>query len=455
MKVKFITLGCKTNQYESNAMGEKFISKGYEITDDVADIYVINTCAVTNVAERKSRQMIRRAKDNNPNAIVVACGCYVQVSKEEAENMPEVDLVLGVNEKQNIVELVEEFIKNKQEIVDVTDVMQGEYQEFGTTTYTELNRAVIKVQDGCDRYCTYCIIPFARGRVRSREPEKVVKEISDIAKTGIKEVVLTGIHIASYGKDFTRDEAVKYREQFGYDNNFNEYDDKEDLASGAFRLIELLEQINKIDGIERIRIGSIEPKIVTDDFINRMAKLDKICDHMHLSLQSGSNKTLQRMNRRYTAEEFKEATDKLRKIYPEIALTTDVIVGFPGETDEEFEETYEFLKDIKFYKLHVFKYSPRKGTAAIKFPNQVDGNIKEERSKRLIELSDKYETEYNESYIGKTVSVLFEEREGEYFKGHTTNYILVKVKTDKDLENQILDVKIGSIDNLEAIGELV
>ena len=342
--VAFCTLGCKVNQYETNAMIEQFMKKGYKIKefDEKADIYIINTCTVTNMADRKSRQMLRRVKELNKNALVVACGCYAQVAKDELEKIEEIDLIYGINEKNKIADYIEEFILGKGKGLDfqksrVTDVMyQKEFLDFGTTEYTEKTRAVIKVQDGCDRFCTYCIIPYARGHVRSRKPESVVEEVKKIAEEGIKEVVITGIHVASYGKDF--------KEKIG--------------------LIDLLEEINKIDGIERIRLGSLEPTLITKEFIVRLTKLNKICDHFHLSLQSGCDETLKRMNRRYTTEEFKKATELLKKAYPNVSLTTDIIVGFPGETDEEFETTYKFLKDINFYQMHIFKYSQRKGTKA-------------------------------------------------------------------------------------------
>lgn len=459
MKAKFITLGCKTNQYESNAMEQSFKKDGIEIlpidSDEAADICVVNTCSVTNVAERKSRQMLRREKQQNPDAIVVACGCYVQVAQKEVEAMPEVDIVIGINEKNHLLEIVKEYIANRNEKSRVSDVMHKQgFEDFGTTTYTELNRAVIKIQDGCDRFCTYCIIPYARGKVRSRNPHSILKEIEEIAKTGIKEVVLTGIHIASYGKDFSKEEGEQFRKDFEYSVDYSEFDPREDLTSGAFRLIDLVEQMNKIDSIERIRLGSIEPKWITEEVIDRLAKCEKVCDHFHLSLQSGCDETLERMKRRYTTEDFRNSVTLLRKAFPKVALTTDIIVGFPGETDEEFEKTYEFLSEIKFYKMHVFKYSPRRGTIAENLPNQVDGNIKEERSRRLIELSDNNENGYNQELIGKKVDVLFEERESKYFKGHTTNYVLVKVATQENLENQILPVEIIETKNLETIGKI-
>mgnify|MGYP000728946182 FL=1 len=411
--VAFCTLGCKVNQYETNAMMQKMIEAGYEVVDfeTKADIYIINTCTVTNMADKKSRQMLRRVKEINPEAILVAVGCYAQVAKEKLEQIPEIDLILGINEKNDIVKYVEQASKNTY----VSDVLhQTEFLDFGDVTYTEKTRAVIKVQDGCNQFCSYCIIPYARGRIRSRKPESVIKEITDVAKEGIKEVVITGIHIASYGKDFNTE----------------------------YRLIDLLEEIQKVDGVQRIRLGSLEPTLITEEFVTRLKKLSKICDHFHLSLQSGCDETLKRMNRKYTTNQFRHVVELLRNAYPEVHLTTDVIVGFPGETEEEFNKTYEFLKEIKFYKMHVFKYSPRSGTVAAKMPNQIDGNIKEERSNKLIELSDKNEKEYNQKYIGKEVEVLLEEREGEYLKGHTTNYMVVKMKTNENLENTIQKVVV-------------
>lgn len=430
--VSFYTLGCKVNQYETNAMEQQFIKNNYEIVENTqkADIYVINTCTVTNMAERKSRQMLRRVKEINPFAVLVVCGCYAQVAKNELEQIPEIDIILGINEKNEIVQIVENYMekmaeqdKRSQE-AEIDDVSkQKEFLDFGDVTYTEKNRAVVKVQDGCNMFCSYCIIPYARGRIRSRKIESVVSEIKKIAKEEIKEVVITGIHVASYGKDFDNENTSK-----------------------KIRLIDLLEAINKIDGIDRIRLSSLEPTIVDEEFATRLSKLDKICDHFHLSLQSGCDETLKRMNRKYTTQIYKDAVATLRKYYPEASFTTDVIVGFPGETDEEFAKTYEFLKEIDFYRLHVFKYSPRRGTVAEKMPNQIDGNKKEERSNKLIELSNSTENKHNQSYIGKTVKVLFEEFEDGFFKGHTTNYMMVKVAGEEEQSdkfvNKILDVKI-------------
>ena len=413
-------------------MLQKFKENGYEIVDindDISDVCVVNTCTVTNMSDRKSRHILRRVKVLNPNAIIVATGCYAQVYKKELEEMPEIDIVLGNEEKADIVHFVEQYQNEKKKIVQIQDINQEkEFEEMGEITYTEKTRAVIKVQDGCNQFCSYCIIPYARGRVRSRKIENVVKEIKKIAERGIKEVVITGIHLASYGKDF----------------------------NDGTSLIDLLEEINKIDGICRIRLGSLEPKIINEKFMDRLIKLEKICHHFHLSLQSGSNKTLKRMNRKYTTEEFKNIVEILRKYYDDVILTTDIIVGFPGENEEEFEETYNFLKEIKFYKMHVFPYSPRKGTVAEKMPEQVDGNIKEKRSKKLIEMSEQNQKGYNEKLIGKEVEVLFEEEEKKdneiFYKGHTSNYILVKYKTTENLENQIRKVKIkkADIENVEA-----
>ena len=457
--VAFITLGCKVNQYETNAMTQQFIEKGYEVVDHTqkADIYIVNTCTVTNMSDRKSRQMLRRVKELNKEAIVVACGCYAQVAKEELEKIEEINLVLGNNEKKDIVEYVETYIhhqtlsENKEDTLhiktqsnkieedvkasqnkeimanaeknkitknrveaQIKDVMnQKEFVEFGDITFTEKTRAVIKIQDGCDRFCSYCIIPYARGRVRSRKPEHILSEIQKIAKEGIKEVVITGIHIASYGKDFKQ----------------------------AYRLIDLLEEMNTIEGIERIRLGSIEPLLITEEFVSRLEKLSKICHQFHLSLQSGCDETLKRMNRRYTTEQFKEITKLLRNTFEDAILTTDIIVGFPGESEEEFEKTYEFLKEIKFYKMHVFKYSPRKGTKAAVMPNQIDGNKKEERSRRLIELSNQNEKAYNEQYVGNEVEVLFEEEKNGIWQGHTKNYILAHYKTEENMENKLIKLQ--------------
>lgn len=447
MKVGFHTLGCKVNSYETNAMEKQFIEKGYEIVpfDSLADIYVVNTCSVTNIAEKKSRQMIRKAKSQNNEAMIIVCGCYVQVGKDELEKLEEIDLILGTNEKNDIMKYVEEYLNEKEKyhnnvFSQCTDVMdQKEFIDVGSVDVTNKTRAVIKVQEGCNMFCSYCIIPYARGRIRSRKIQSVITEVESIAKKGIKEIIITGIHLASYGKDF--DEELK-----------------EDENNNKIRLIDLLEALNKVKGINRIRLSSIEPTIIDNEFMQRLVKLDKICDHFHLSLQSGCNETLKRMNRKYTIERFEESARLIRKHYPNAALTTDIIVGFPGETDEEFEMTYKFLEKIKFFMLHVFKYSPRKGTAASNMKNQIDGNIKEQRSHKLIELSDKVQLGYLNEYIGEKLEILFEEKDEKYMKGHTTNYIIVKVETkDNIYQGKIKNVKITKIDkeNMELIGELL
>lgn len=405
-KVAFFTLGCKVNQYETNGMAQKLMDK-YEVVEpeEKADIYIINTCSVTNMSDRKSRQMIRRAKEMNKDAFVIVVGCYAEVAKEEIEKIDEVDLVLGNHQKANIDKYIEAYFDGKN--IDDTAI-ENYFYDFGSITYTEKTRAVIKVQDGCNNFCTYCIIPYARGRICSRKPESVIDEITKIADEGIKEVVITGIQVSAYGKDFG-----------------NEY-----------RLIDLLEEINKIDGIERIRLGSIEPLMITDEFCNRARKIEKLCHHFHLSLQSGCDKTLKEMNRKYTTDQFRDVVRRLRNLYDDVILTTDIIVGFPNETDEDFEKTYEFLKEIKFYKMHVFKYSPRKGTVAAKMKNQIPAEIKDVRSKRLLQLSNENECDYLNEYIGKKVRVLMEEKDGDYIKGHTGNYIVVKTVGDEsDLEN--------------------
>lgn len=359
--------------------------------------------------------------------LLLLFGCYVQVAKSEVEQIKEIDLCLGTNEKKDIVEHLEKYLEDGQK-QEMDDVFQNkEYGDFGNVTYTDKIRAVIKVQDGCDRFCSYCLIPYARGRIRSREPQNVINEIKSIAKKGIKEVIITGIHVASYGKDL--------------ENNY--------------KLINLLEEINDIQGIERIRLGSIEPLLIDDEFLNRITKLNKICHHFHLSLQSGCNETLKRMNRRYSLQQFENIVKNLRKVYKDVILTTDIIVGFPGETENEFEETYNFLEKIKFYKMHVFKYSRRTGTKASVMENQIPNHIKEIRSKKIIELSNKNQSFYHSQYIGKTVNVLVEEKEKDYYKGHTSNYLLVKFKSNEDVINKMVRANIETYTDNELVSNSV
>ena len=377
------------------------------------------------MADKKSRQIIRQAKTHNENATIVATGCYAQISKAELEKMDELDIIVGNSEKNKIVDIVENYSnEKKQEVGKIEE--EKEFQDFGTVTYTEKTRAVIKVQDGCNNFCSYCIIPYAKGRVRSRKPESVINEIKNIVKKGTKEVVITGIHVASYGKDF----------------------------EDGTKLIDLLEQINKIDGLKRIRLGSLEPNLITEEFVERLGNVEKICDHFHLSLQSGCDETLKRMNRKYTIEEFEKGVKLLRNKFPNVALTTDIIVGFPGETEEEFEKTYKFLKNIKFSKMHIFKYSQRKGTIAAKMKEQISSTVKEQRSNKLIELSNKNEIEFLNKYIGKTLEVLFETKtQSGHIEGHTTNYITVKTKENNYLENTIKNILITKREDLALIGK--
>ena len=409
-------------------MKQKFIEENYEIVEfeDSADIYVVNTCTVTNMSDRKSRQIIRRVKEKNKKSILVVTGCYAQVAKEELEKIEEIDIIIGNQEKRNIISYLQKYQKQKEE--SISDILyEKEFAEFGTISYTDKTRAVIKIQDGCDRFCSYCIIPYARGRIRSRVPEEIVKEVKQIAKNGIKEVVITGIHLASYGKD----------------------------VKNEFSLLDVLKKINEIPEIKRIRLGSLEPTLMEKDFILELAKLEKVCNHFHLSLQSGCNATLERMNRRYLVEEFEKGIEIIRQNYKDVSLTTDIIVGFPGETEEEFQSTYNFLEKIAFYKMHVFKYSQRKGTKAAIMKEQVSSNIKEQRSKILIELSNKKQAEQNRTYIGKELEVLFEEQEGKYLRGHTSNYIMVYIETDDvSIENTIKKVVITDVKGDSLVGKI-
>ncbi|WP_427339532.1 tRNA (N(6)-L-threonylcarbamoyladenosine(37)-C(2))-methylthiotransferase MtaB [Caloranaerobacter sp. DY30410] len=430
--VAFYTLGCKVNQYETEAMAKLFKKNGYTVVnaEDKADVYVINTCTVTNLGDRKSRQFIRRAKRMNKESIVAVVGCYVQVSPDEVFEIEDVDLVIGTSDKNKIVKLCEEVKEKNKRIKIVEDIMKvREFEEMSIDEVNGKTRAFIKIQEGCNQYCSYCIIPYARGPVRSRNLQNIVKEVEKLGRRGFKEIVLTGIHVASYGKDL-----------------------------GDIRLIDVIEAIHDIDGIERIRLSSLEPTIVTEEFMSRLSKLPKVCDHFHLSLQSGSNTVLKRMNRKYTTEEYLSIVKLIRKYMPDVGLTTDIIVGFPGETDEEFEETYNFVKEVGFSRIHVFKYSPREGTPAAKFKNQVDGTVKTERSRKLIELGERLNKIFNERFIGKIMDVLFEEEvkgKSGLMEGYTTNYIRVMAKGDISIEGEILPVKMNKISGENLIGEIV
>lgn len=430
-RVAFHTLGCKVNQYDTQAMQEKFEQNGYEVTDfnDIADVYVINTCTVTSLGDRKSRQMIRRAYRRNPNAVIAVVGCYAQTAPEEILDIPGVDLVLGTRDRNRIVEYVEKVKDTGKPINVIQDIMETkEFEEMPISSYDEKTRAVLKIQEGCDRYCSYCIIPYARGPVRSRKPEDVIRQVHKLVESGFQEFVLTGIHVASYGKDL---------------NNVN--------------LLSLIEDISKIEGVERIRLGSLEPTLLTEDFVKAIKDMPKVCRHYHLSLQSGHDETLKRMNRKYNTKQYREIVDRLRKYIPDVAITTDIMVGFPGETQEEFEGTREFVKSIRFSRIHVFKYSPREGTPAARYKDQVPENIKEIRSRELIALGKEMEIEYLRGFVGKEELVLFEEESKDkkgWYEGYTDHYIRVAVQYNDSLIGNIVPVKLEKIEDGVMLGIL-
>lgn len=430
-KVAFHTLGCKVNTYETDAMEQMLLSHGYEIVsfENQADIYIINTCSVTNMADRKSRQMLHKAKKKNPNAVVVAAGCYVQAAPKEVLADAGVDLVIGNNRKQDLVQILEDYFKEHREEAVIDINKEQEYEGLELDFVSDHTRAYIKVQDGCNQFCSYCIIPYTRGRVRSRAKQDVISEIKRIAKNGTKEVVLTGIHLSSYGKDF----------KDGTD------------------LLDLIKAVHEVDGIQRIRLGSLEPRIITLEFAQELRKLNKFCPHFHLSLQSGCEATLKRMNRHYTPEEYYEKCELLREVFEHPAITTDVIVGFPGETEEEFEETYRFLEKVNFYEMHVFKYSKRKGTRAAEMENQVPEPIKTKRSNILLELTRECSKRYRSFWIGREVNVLLEEKivlDGEvYTVGHTKEYVKAAVKGEFS-SNTFITGKINGFLNEEIVNLL-
>lgn len=446
-KIATYTLGCKVNQYETNAVEEIFTQNGYELIDfeEKSDIYIINTCTVTSMSDKKSRQIIRRAKKNNEDAVVVVIGCYAQNDPDAVIKIEDVNLVMGTKDKNKIYEEVQK-ITNADKVVKVTNIMdEVEFENMSVTSYTKNTRAFVKIQDGCDRYCTYCIIPYTRGKVRSRKIEDVIKEVKSLAQNGFKEVVLTGIHVASYGKDFKKNNLKAI-----IGSTIEDFESIEDIS-----LIDVIEEIAKIDGLYRIRVGSVEPLIITDDFLNRLSKIEKFCPHFHLSLQSGCDDTLKRMNRRYTTAEYKDSVEKIRRYFDNPAITTDVITGFPDESEDEFAKTYEYLKEIHLYEMHIFPFSRRSGTKAYDMKNQVDNETKHKRSEILIEIAKKNKSAFEQNLIGKIYDVLFEQRDGEYFEGHTKNYVKVFVKTDKELSGKLIDVKINSVENGRVIGELI
>ena len=434
MKVAFSTLGCRVNQYESEAMAEKFIREGYEVVDfsEIADVYVINTCTVTNMGDKKSRQIISKARRLNNNAIIAVVGCYSQMAPKEVSEIEGVDVVLGTRNKGDVVYYVNKARDEEKVQVHVEGVLKNKkFEDLNIEEYQDKTRAFLKIQDGCNRFCTYCAIPYARGSVCSKEPRKVIDEVKKLASHGFKEVILSGIHTASYGLDL----------------------------DGNITLIDLIEDIEKIHGIERVRIGSIEPAFFTNEVIEKIKGFKKLCPHFHLSLQSGCNNVLKRMNRRYTAEEYEHIVNILRDNIKDVSISTDVIVGFPGETEEEFNETYEFLKRIKLTKTHIFKYSPRKGTRAAEMKGQLDGKIKEERSKALIALNDINEENFIKKYINKNVKVLLEQEvkgKENIFEGYTENYIKVQVEKPENIKSgDIIECKIEKAHKDFAEGKII
>lgn len=416
-KAASFALGCKVNQYESEAIAELFAEKGYEIVgiDEEADVYVINTCTVTNFGDKKSRQLIRKVKRQNENAIVAVVGCYAQTAPKELMEIAGVNLVIGTKDRAQIVEMVEQYDRANGVENHVSDIMKERvFEPLSIQKLANRTRAYLKIQDGCSQYCSYCIIPYARGPIRSREPQEVVAEVKRLAENGFKEVVLTGIHVASYGKD-RRDTS----------------------------LLDILKQVHEVEGIERIRFSSIEPNVVTEEFAQTMATLPKVCDHFHLSLQSGCDKTLKEMNRKYDTEKYRQAAAALRKYLPKVALTTDIIVGFPGETEEDFRESYAFAEEIGFAKIHVFPYSPKRGTPAAARKDQLLNAVKAERSHTLIQLSDKMAADFLADAVGTDAEVLYERAVGDgIYEGHTTNYMKVHGRSEVDLTNRICKTHI-------------
>lgn len=431
MKVAFQTLGCRVNVYDSEAMIEMFKKDGYELVDfsERADVYVINTCTVTSMGDKKSRQYITRAKRANKDAIVAVVGCYSQVSKESVMEIPGVDVVLGSRNKSDIVFHVNQSRAEKRQIVQVTDklILNSKFEDLGVTGYEGKTRAFLKIQDGCNRFCSYCIIPYARGGISSKDPSSILSEIRQLAEEGFTEVILSGIHIASYGQDFP---------------------EKHDL-------LDLLEEIEGIDGIRRVRIGSIEPMFFRGDRMERIARLKKLCPHFHLSLQSGSEETLKRMNRRYTPEEFRDVVQELRRRFEEVSITTDIIVGFPGETHKEFQETYDFLQEMRLSKVHTFKYSPRKGTPAYLMKDQVSGEEKDRRSKLIMTQSDRIESDFLKQYEGRVCEVLYEEGRAGVHTGYTGNYLKVRVDSPENIQGKYLKTRILSVKDQLLTGEVI
>jgi len=430
--VTICTLGCKVNAYESEAVLEQFVQKGYEITDFdcVSNVYIINTCTVTHLGDRKSRQMIRRTKQLNPDSVLVVMGCYAQTAPEEIAQIPEVDIILGTGDKGRTAEVVETFLLERKKMCLVSDIGEKqEFEELSVTSYEGKSRAFLKVQDGCNNFCSYCIIPYARGRIRSRSIENCVAEAKRLCENGFSEIVLVGIHLASYGKE-----------------------------RGGPYLIDLLSVLHEIEGIKRIRMGSLEPTLFDDAFTEKVAALPKICKHFHLSLQSGCDETLARMNRKYTIADYARAVNNIRALMPDAAITTDIMTGFPGETDEEFAKTQQFVESIHFADAHIFKYSVRKGTKAEKMGGQVSAEKKEIRSQSLIALTKASKQQFVTNHKGKTVQVLFEQQHKGatgIYEGKTDNYITVLVKSDTDICGTFCPVRIIGERDGYALGEMV
>lgn len=428
-KVSFLTLGCKVNQYETEAMTELFTNRGYEVVPhgEYSDIFIINTCTVTNQSDRKSRQAIGKVKKLNEDAIIAMVGCYVQIKPEEVSKIDGVDVVLGTNNKSQIVDACERAITEKR-VINVVDEIKNDkdFEELEIFNQSEMTRAYIKIQEGCNQYCSYCIIPYARGPVRSRNLNSIIKEAERLASRGYKEIILTGIHVASYGIDF-----------------------KEDIS-----LIDVIEDISKVEGIKRIRLSSVEPRLITEEFLSRAKETGKFCDHFHLSLQNGSDKILKLMNRKYTTEQYSEKVKLIRKFFPNAGITTDIIVGFPEETDEDFEMTCNFVRKIGFSKVHIFKYSPREDTKAAKMKNQIAGDVKKYRSTKLSKVCKEVSEEYLNSLIGKTFEVLFEAKSDfdGYISGYATNYTRVNILEDDEMINEILNIKYKNVQNGEVFG---
>ncbi|MCR5654872.1 MAG: MiaB/RimO family radical SAM methylthiotransferase [Lachnospiraceae bacterium] len=429
--VAFHNLGCKVNSYELDVVQQNFINKGYTVVpfDQFADIYVVNTCSVTNIADRKSRQMLHRAKERNPKAVVVALGCYVEASPAVDQTDDAVDLAIGNHEKRNTVELVEDFMKTGRRPAQIPALEAKEYEDMFLERAMEHTRAYIKIQDGCDQYCTYCIIPFTRGHVRSRSVPEICKEVRGLVAKGYKEIVLTGIHISSYGIDFEGSDPEK---------EMSLPKEKVRYGRGYSLFLSLIEQVHKIEGVERIRLGSLEPQIVTEEFAKTLASLPKVCPHFHLSLQSGCDATLKRMNRRYTTEDFLVGVDRLRKYYDAPAITTDVIVGFPGETEEEFSETKAFLRRIRFFEMHIFPFSLRKGTYAEKLDGHLNNAVKKARSAELLQMEAEDSLAYRQQFLGAAQTVLFEEIKEidgrSYMIGHTERYVKAALPVAEDVK---------------------